>query len=96
MIDELNGSGTNLTVEYAPTAADHLLTRLESDPQFTFTFLYGQYESGLLKVYKKKKDKDGSQPIEYVHQNEISCNLKDGDTVQTYDDQVRDSLGITG
>ena len=73
-----------------------LLARLESDPQFTYTVLYGQYDSGLLKVYKKKKDKDGSQPREEVDHNEMSWNPQDGDTVQTYADKVRDSLSITG
>ena len=48
------------------TAADRLLAELDNDPRTSYMCLFGEYNSGLLKVKLKRKRLDNSAVEEYT------------------------------
>ena len=95
VIQELaNGTATS-DPSYEPTPADRLLSMLESDPKYTYTVLYGQYDSDELKIYRRTKDEEGK--VNTVNENPDTLSQHDKvDHVRTYAQKVRDRLSITG
>ena len=95
VIEELANNGAASDPTYQPTPADRLLSELESNPKYTYTVLYGQYESDELKIYRRSKDGDGNVDTVLEDPDTMSQN-DEVDDVKTYAQKVRDRLSITG
>ena len=95
VIKEMAKCRENPDSSYEPTAADRLLSNLESDPKYTYTVLYGQYDSDELKVYCRTKDNDGKVSTQLKNPRNI-CQRDEVDDIETYSKKVRDRLSITG
>ena len=80
------------------TSADRLIANLEKDCRYSYTALYAQQESELLKVYRlgKSKEKEGINDL--VNREEINPNTLDDsvDKASLYVANVRKQLKITG
>ena len=95
VIKDMANGRENPDPTYTPTAADRLLSNLESDPKYTYTVLYGQYDSDELKVYRRTKDGEGK--VSTVRENPRTiCQHDELDDIETYSKKVRDRLSITG
>ena len=91
VIEDMANGRENPDPTYTPTAADRLLSNLESDPKYTYTVLYGQYDSDELKVYHRTKDGEGK--VSTVRENPRSiCQHDEVDDIETYSKKVRDRL----
>ena len=95
MIKELANNEAPSDPAYKPTPADRLLSELESNPKYTYTVLYGQYDSDELKIYRRSKDGNGDVNTVLEDADTMSQN-DEVDDIRTYAQKVRDRLSITG